>query len=403
MDNDVLKFALDNGIIDISCVQEKYRMNKRNEILKRHPYKIWEGKDGKWYTYLKDEKRGRVLRKRNTEESLIDLIVEAYQSETKDYCFADAYHEWIKEKEEFSEIGRSSITRYEKDFKRFFDKDDDFCNIKLCDMTESDLELFIKRSIKNHGLTAKGYAGLRTLLIGTLKYAKREKYTDFSVGSFFNDFSLPKNMFRKKVKRKENEVFTLDELKKLIPHLEEGGTKKDYAVLLQIYSGVRVGELTALKRGDNAERNHLFICRTEYVYYDENEGKHITTVKEYPKTDDGVRDIVIPQKAQSILDRLKIQVTKDDFLFSECGQRISSKQINYHLKKVCRESGIIPKSTHKLRRSYISLLLSEHADDALVQKQVGHKEISTTQKYYHYDILPDSEKVDFIDRIVSFN
>lgn len=400
--DEMLKYAIENGIIDLSYVQEKYEMNKREEILKEHPYKIWEGKDGKWYTYLPDEEKGRKLKKRNSRESLLDLLIQEKEGEKRNYCFADAYREWIREKEEFSEIGRSSITRYEKDFRRFFPVDEDFCKIKLRNLTESDLEIFIKKSIRDHGLTAKGYAGLRTLLLGVLKYAKRERYTEFSAGLFFDDFSLPRNIFRKKVKKKENEVFTLEELKKLIPHLERSGTKKDCAILLQIYSGIRVGELAALKREDNTERNHLFICRTEYVYYDGEKGKHVMTVKDYPKTDNGVRSVVIPQKAQRILDKLKIQVQDGEFLFSENGKRLCSKQINYQLKKACREIGIVPKSTHKLRRSYISLLLSGHADDALVQEQAGHKEISTTQKYYHYDIMPDSDKVDFIEKIVSF-
>ena len=49
MDNELLKYAVENGMIDISYVQEQIEMNKRNELLKKHPYKIWEGKDGKWY------------------------------------------------------------------------------------------------------------------------------------------------------------------------------------------------------------------------------------------------------------------------------------------------------------------------------------------------------------------
>lgn len=27
-------------------------MNKRKDMLKKHSYRIWEGKNGKWYTYI---------------------------------------------------------------------------------------------------------------------------------------------------------------------------------------------------------------------------------------------------------------------------------------------------------------------------------------------------------------
>lgn len=46
-------------------------------------YKIWEGKDGKWYTYLPDEKKGRVLKKRTSEHAIIEMVIEFYSDETK--------------------------------------------------------------------------------------------------------------------------------------------------------------------------------------------------------------------------------------------------------------------------------------------------------------------------------
>ena len=48
-EQDVLKYALEHGMIDMSYVQEQIEMNKRNELLEKHPYAIWEGRDGKWF------------------------------------------------------------------------------------------------------------------------------------------------------------------------------------------------------------------------------------------------------------------------------------------------------------------------------------------------------------------
>lgn len=61
-DRELLMYALEHGMIDVSYVQEQVNMNKRKEMLEKHPYKIWEGKDGKWYTYLPDKKKGRLLK-----------------------------------------------------------------------------------------------------------------------------------------------------------------------------------------------------------------------------------------------------------------------------------------------------------------------------------------------------
>ena len=58
-------------MLNLSDVQDSMEAMKREELLKKHQYKIWQGKDGKWYTYLPDEskKDGRRLIKRTTEKA----------------------------------------------------------------------------------------------------------------------------------------------------------------------------------------------------------------------------------------------------------------------------------------------------------------------------------------------
>ena len=77
-DAELLKYAIENGMIDTTYVQDMIEMQKRKEILEKHQYSIWEGKNGKWYTYLPDEEknRGKVLKKRNSQKEIEDLVVD---------------------------------------------------------------------------------------------------------------------------------------------------------------------------------------------------------------------------------------------------------------------------------------------------------------------------------------
>ena len=54
---EILKYAVQNGMIDMSYMQECIEMNKRKELLSKHPYKIWQGKDGKWRSYLRTKRK----------------------------------------------------------------------------------------------------------------------------------------------------------------------------------------------------------------------------------------------------------------------------------------------------------------------------------------------------------
>ncbi|MCI8591811.1 MAG: hypothetical protein HFI88_05575 [Lachnospiraceae bacterium] len=54
-----MKYAVENGIIDLLHGQETIKMNKK--LLGMYPWKISQGSDGTWRTYLPDaEHAGRA-------------------------------------------------------------------------------------------------------------------------------------------------------------------------------------------------------------------------------------------------------------------------------------------------------------------------------------------------------
>ncbi len=96
-----MKFAIDNGMIDMSFVQEQIEMKKRENLLNKHPYKIWKGKDSKWYTYIPDEDKGRKLLKRRTKNEVEDEVVAYWKIETENPTIKDIFYEWMERKLEY--------------------------------------------------------------------------------------------------------------------------------------------------------------------------------------------------------------------------------------------------------------------------------------------------------------
>ena len=391
-----MKLLVDNGIIG----DEDAKSQLMNKYLEKHKYKIWQGKNGSWYTYLPDEE-GALHQVRNKDvKKLRKKIVDYYRDMENHPKFREVYRQWIKEKEECGEILRNSVTRYNNSFKRFFPEDEPFCDIRLCDMTEGDLDKFLKRSIKKFGLTKKTYSSLTLILQGVFKFAKREKYTDFSISTFMKDYEPPKRIFAVKYKDPEKEVFKISEVKLLLRYFEANPTIYNLGLALAFYSGLRIGELSTLKREDNIKDCFLEIKRTEYVYQDED-GKYVYTVKEMPKADSH-RIIGIPQKAQDIINQIVAINPNGEFLMmNECG-RIREKRFNYHLKKACREVGIPERTSHKIRKTYGSNLLEKNVGEAVVKRQLGHKQISTTHNFYHYDITDDDKRMEMIEDAVCY-
>ena len=61
---ETLAFLENNGIIDLRDVEDNMRKARKEKILKEHPYKIYQGKDGRWRTYLPDDSKSEGRRKR---------------------------------------------------------------------------------------------------------------------------------------------------------------------------------------------------------------------------------------------------------------------------------------------------------------------------------------------------
>lgn len=102
--NAVLQYAVDHDMLDVQYVQDQIEMLKKEELLKKHPYKIWQGKDGKWRTYLPDEEKGRNMKKRNTEAEIEDLVAEYWKEKLENPTVRELYDEWITDKLKRKEI-----------------------------------------------------------------------------------------------------------------------------------------------------------------------------------------------------------------------------------------------------------------------------------------------------------
>ena len=217
---EALRLAEKYNIIDLDKISQSIEEMQRKEILENHPYTVWQNAEGLWLTYLPDEKKGRVFRKRRSKEEIENLIVDYYHQQKKKVYIKDVFKEWIEKKLKYGEIQPQSYDRYCTDFERFFPEKLSICKKCMQNITEEDLTEYIKTTIHEKHLTRKAYSGLSTLIRGIFKHGKAKGYTDISISHFLGDLEIPRNMFEKKLINIETEIFQEEEIPIIIGYLK---------------------------------------------------------------------------------------------------------------------------------------------------------------------------------------
>ncbi len=385
-DKQLLNFAIENDIIDVGALKEQIAMNERKKYLDMHTNKIWKSDDGKWNTYIEDSSTvsGRRRIRRNDLKSVEDVIVSYYKADHHDITVKELFYEWIDRKMSYGEIQKQTYDRYEVDFNRFFG-DWKFANAKVNYITEEDLEDFIRKTIHDMNLSAKGWANLRTLLNGMFKYAKKRGYSNIRMRLFMDELELSKKVFAKKQRNDCDNIFTDRELECVLDYVKNDNSLNGMAVLIAIYTGMRVGEIVALKHEDIFD-NYIYVHRTQIKYLGED-GKYVYDIRDCPKTDAGVRKVAISEKLKPILIHLRKYSIDNEYLFyDKSNKKIKTIHcIDSYLYRVCEKVGIPKRSMHVLRKTYATRLLNANVDEAIIINQMGHTEIETTKKYYYYN------------------
>lgn len=395
MNDNILKYAVDNGMIDLSYVQEQIEMITKKELLKKHPYKIYQGKDGKWYTYLPDDKKGRIFKKRNTKENIESLIVEYWKEKETNPTINDIFKEWITDKINRQEISKSTKDRYERQYNQCFAE---FGKREIKSILEYDIEDFLLDSINKYSMTRKSFSNLRTLIFGIFRLAKKKHYISYSITEIINDIEISRKSFRKIIKDDDEQVFMLDEIPKITGYLEQNQDILNLGILLLFKTGLRIGELSALKKCD-IHGNVIHVNRTEICY--EEKGNRIYEVRDFPKTEAGIRDVVIPSNCLWILKKLKLLNPFGEFVFMNSGERIRTYVFRNRLSTVCKHAKVKQKSPHKIRKTYGSTLLDNGLEESLITSQMGHTNIKTTKEHYYRNRRNSNQIMSELDKIES--
>ncbi len=400
--------------------QRELLMNaKQQKILETYPIRIWQASNGTWKAHIPDntKPRNRKVIQGSTKENLENNILKDYNlRKNTRLIFSNYFLYWLFTYKA-NYVHSSTLERYSNDYVRLI-KGTKLDSMKITTIKRKDVMYFINDAINQHELTTKGVRNLKTLLNGVFELAVDEE--EIKVNPMANLKIRNSNIKPEKLKHADTEVFNEDEQQHLIKCIY--ANYKNYkpiislAILLNFQLGLRVGELCTLKRSDiDFKTRTISIQRMEDCHRPvkvEN-GKlvkektvHQVVEGRTKKNSNRVLDLTdealyIIELTIDLVDQMGIST---EFLFPDKnGNHTIRQRVNDCLAHYCEELNIPIKSSHKIRKTVISNLVSKNFDIDEVMRHAGHSNKTTTYNYYVFTVHTNENRQERLTSALSSN
>lgn len=390
------------GILNPADIQEQITMNKK-QILELHKkmFNHWQGKNGRWYSYLPKEgikpPKGKQIESVSVEKlnnKILDYYIkeEKAKKEQKDTCptFLEVYSMWRTIKD--LELNDNSIYKYNTDCKRFF-IGTDFADMPINQINENTIKLFMLDSIKRLRLCKETCRKFYSYIKNVIRYARIEKIiTDNPV-----EFLEPKDFTKHcdEIEKPDKDKFYTDKELSIILKGLHGYYRETplymppYAIELAIYTGMRVSELSTLKWSDVDD-----ICISINKSAKHNRLKNEFSVGK-TKTKKS-RAYPIDKQITDLLARIRRMQEEHgilcEWIFTDgTGSYTHARNITDCMTRLCREQKISSGGITKLRKTTSSDLQTKGTPKSMVASMLGHT-TEVNEKYYTYDTSNLEEK-----------
>ena len=239
---------LSDDTLSLSEISEKVLyMKKKQEIERKYKEKIKTRKDGRqYYIYI-----NRKQYTSTSYEGLLSVLYELEYGRTTS-SLADLYPEWMIWRRDCSPVCDKTLKENSHCWNSYL-KDNSISQIPLVDLTPKDFIRVFRQWTKDRQLTRKKFNNIKSLINGIYYYAIEEGIVTHNPVK-----DISSRNFTFKAVNHSDDVFTLDERKKLLAHLSGNDDMYSLAIQLDFKLVARIGELLSLRWSD-IEGNNLHI------------------------------------------------------------------------------------------------------------------------------------------------
>lgn len=355
-------------------------MSKRGE-------NIYKRKDGRW--------EGRYIKKRNINgKAIYGYIYSKSYTEAKaklaeaksklqinpeNDIFERYALEWLETKK-FC-VKASTFSKYHsilfKHILPFWGK------TKIADFSSQKLRMFVGQKLKKDnfhcgesGLAPKTTKDILTIILAILSFAQCDINFSYS--------------FEKAHEKTNEEILSRTEQIQLTSTLLQKPDNTRLGVLISLYTGIRIGELCALRYSDiSLSDGLLYIKRTmqrisELQEPSVHKTKVITTI---PKTQKAIRSIPIPDFLCNEIEKNFSADGEAYFLTGKADVFMEPRTLQYKFERILKETGVKKINFHALRHTFATRCIESGFEIKSLSEILGHASVNITlNRYAHSSI-----------------
>lgn len=366
----------------------------------RHGENIRKRKDGRWegrYPVYNEAKGKQVYRsvygrtyhevrdKLTTQKNLSKSERELPDADGKqslqiclqDVMMTDMMQEWLITVKKIRKP--STYVKYSLICQNHLEKN--FRNIALSEITNH----FVKRKISG-ALSESVLKSVYCVLNQILKYASVQ-------------YSIKIPALEKPVHETKNrpvQVLSKKEQQILIAALYHEMNLFKMAILLCLFTGLRLGELCALKWDDiDFENKILAVNRTVQRLYVEGYKTKTILSETAPKSEHSRREIPLTDASLELFSCFR---TNKEYIFG--GDRpLEPRTMQYRFKKILKDSHLQERNFHTLRHTFSTNCIESGIDVKSLSEMLGHSDVKITlNRYVHPSMDAKRQHMDILSR-----
>ena len=403
--------GIDNALNDIENMENAY-------YLEQHPYEIYYSEhDGRYRTYLPPKEKGgkrkpiTAVSRKNLENKIVDYYKQMDNS-TKPCAetLEQLYPLFIDYKGKETSLANAHKLNWV--WETYY-KGESIVKCNLNTITVVMLKSWFLDKIAKHKLTSRKFKEMKSLINMLFDFAVESDLTNKNVSRLIHGISYKKYAVERE-KEPTEQVYIDDEETNIIgmalKQYEKTGNTAYLGVCLNFTLALRVGEVVALKKDDFSE-NLVHIQRQEIKHYKKLEDGTIIRngyeVVPHGKTPNADRELFLTKNAKILFSMIVKANEERDFqseylLLDKKGERMKNDAINNVLRRLNRMINTTQKGNHSIRKTCISNMgESGVLSNEEIRVFAGHKDFSTTEKYYMHNTTSIANRSDAYEKAIN--